>query len=222
MKRDLALCFFGLGALACLGVSVPATATAMELFHGYWWGIVATAVFEIGAVGSELTTLAIPQWRKRMLALTIALLLATTGANYALGVDAFVRANLPATYASVNSAGYSWLLAMVASALFPALLFVFLVAFTARWRMVAGGEDWKTLRQRLASSGALVESLSAELAQTRHMLTQETAQRGALVAEELIVVARRELSVRQLSRVLGAPESTVRRKLAQIGEEPSP
>lgn len=140
-QRDLALTFFGLGAFACLIVSLPATATAMELFHGYVWGIVATAVFEIGAVGSELTTLAIPQWRKRMLVLTIVLLLATTGANYALGVDAFVRASLPATYAAVNSAGYSWLLAVIAAGLFPALLFVFLVAFTARYRMLRGHYD---------------------------------------------------------------------------------
>lgn len=217
MKRDLALYFFGIAALLCLLVSLPATATAMELFHGWWWGLLATAVFEIGAVGSELTTLAIPQWRKRMLGLTVALLLATTGANYALGVDAFVKAQLPATYAGVNAAGYGWLLAIVASALFPTLLFVFLVAFTARYRMVAGGEDWRALRQRLTDSDALVASLSAELAQTRHMLTQG----GAVVTEEIITVARRELSMRQLAKLLGAPESSVRRKLAKVETEVS-
>ncbi len=219
MKKDLALIFFGLGALACLVVSIPATATAMELFHGYRWGVLATGVFEVGAVGSELATLAIPQWRKRLLCLTIALLLATTGANYALGADAFATALLPATYATIRAAGFGWLLSVVASALFPALLFVFLTATTARYRMLVGGEDWRGLRQRLKDTGALVESLSAELAHTRHALAQETAQRGALVTEEVIVVARRELSVRHLAKLVGTPESSLRRKLAQIEQE---
>lgn len=221
MKKDIALIFFAAGALACLIVSVPATATAMELFHGLWWGVLATAVFEVGAVGSELATLAIPQWRKRLLALTVFLLLATTGANYALGADAFARAALPATYEGIRVAGYGWLLSVVASALFPALLFVFLTATTARYRMLTAGEDWRGLRRRLADAGALVESLSAELAQARYMLTQETAQRGAVVTEEVITVARRELSVRHLAKLLGAPESTLRRKLAQIEQEVS-
>lgn len=215
MKRDPALLFFAVGALFCLIVSVPATGTAMQLFHGQWWGVLATAVFEVGAVGSELATLAIPQWRKRLLALTIILLLATTGANYALGADEFAKAALPATYEGIRAGGYGWLLSIVASALFPALLFVFLTATTARYRMLTSGEDWRGMRQRLSDTGALVESLSAELAQARHMLEQ----RGALVTEELIVVARRELSVRHLAKLVGAPESTLRRKLAQIEEE---
>ncbi len=139
MKKDKALWFFGLAALACLGVSIPATAKAMQLFHGYEGGIAAMLVFEIGAVGSELATLAIPQWRKRLLLLTVTLLILTTGGNYALGVDHFSGAQLDGTYATIRAAGAGWLLAIMSSAIFPALLFVFLTAFTARFRMVRGG-----------------------------------------------------------------------------------
>lgn len=249
LRTDPALYFFGLGALACLVVSVPATAAAMELFHGFAWGIVATVVFEIGAVGSELSTLAIPQWRKRLMCLTIALLLATTGANYALGVDAFLKATLPTSYAEVRAAGLGWLLAVVASALFPALLFVFLTAFTARYRMLRGGYDtpmavvafwlgsaWKIqraeydaqlaqVRQELSQFG---ESAGAELAHLRNQLAgwserasraeERLAQQPALITEEIVTVARRELSMRQLAKVLELPESTVRRKVARIEE----
>lgn len=139
MKHDRALTFFGLAALACLLVSLPATLKAMQLFHGSYGGYLATFVFEIGAVGSELATLAIPQWRGRLLALTVALLLLTTGGNYALGIDHFGTAQMDtgSTYATIRQGGYGWLLAIMSSAIFPSLLLVFLTAFTARWRMVA-------------------------------------------------------------------------------------
>jgi len=141
-NKDSALWFFGLAALACLLVSLPATLKAMELFHGSAGGIAATFVFEIGAVGAELATLAIPQWRKRLLLLTITLLVLTTGGNYALGVDHFGTAqDIGTTYATIRAAGMGWLLAIMSSAIFPALLFVFLTAFTARFRMVRGGYD---------------------------------------------------------------------------------
>lgn len=141
MKKDKALIFFGLAALACLLVSLPATFKAMELFHGKM-GAAATFVFEIGAVGAELATLAIPQWRKRLLVLTVTLLILTTGGNYALGVDHFgTAADIGPTYAAIRAAGAGWLLAILSSAIFPALLFVFLTAFTARYRMVRGGYD---------------------------------------------------------------------------------
>lgn len=138
-RNDPAIYFFGLAALACLLVSLPATLAAMQLFHGHEAGFVATFVFEIGAVGSELATLAIPQWRGRLLLLTITLLVLTTGGNYALGIDHFGSAELVSgtTYASIRQAGAGWLLAIMSSAIFPALLLVFLTAFTARWRMVA-------------------------------------------------------------------------------------
>jgi hypothetical protein len=136
--KDRALVFFGLAALACLLVSLPATLRAMQLFHGDYGGFVATFVFEIGAVGAELATLAIPQWRGRLLLLTVVLLVLTTGGNYALGIDHFGSAQLDSgtTYATIRAAGAGWLLAIMSSAIFPALLLVFLTAFTARWRMV--------------------------------------------------------------------------------------
>jgi hypothetical protein len=137
-KKDHALTFFGLAALACLLVSLPATLKAMQLFHGSYGGYLATFVFEIGAVGSEIATLAIPQWRGRLLLLTITLLLLTTGGNYALGIDHFGTAQMDAgsTYDTIRQAQYGWLLAIMSSAIFPSLLLVFLTAFTARWRMV--------------------------------------------------------------------------------------
>lgn len=141
-KNDIALWFFGAAALACLLVSLPATLAAMALFHGSYGGIAATLVFEIGAVGAELASLAIPQWRKRLTTLTIVLLVLTTGGNYALGVDHFGAAqDIGTTYAAIRAAGAGWLLAIMSSAIFPALLFVFLTAFTARYRMVKGGYD---------------------------------------------------------------------------------
>lgn len=140
-KKDRALIFFGLAALACLLVSLPATLRAMQLFHGDYGGFVATFVFEIGAVGAELATLAIPQWRGRLLLLTVTLLVLTTGGNYALGIDHFGSAQLDSgtTYATIRQSGAGWLLAIMSSAIFPALLLVFLTACTARWRMVAAG-----------------------------------------------------------------------------------
>lgn len=137
-KTDRALIFFGLASLACLIVSLPATLAAMQLFHGDYGGFVATFVFEIGAVGSELATLAIPQWRGRLLILTVVLLILTTGGNYALGIDHFGAATMDSTstYAAIRTAGAGWLLAIMSSAIFPALLLVFLTAFTARYRMV--------------------------------------------------------------------------------------
>jgi len=137
-RIDPALIFFGLASLACLLVSLPATLAAMQLFHGDQFGVAATFVFEIGAVGAELATLAIPQWRGRLLLLTIVLLVLTTGGNYALGIDHFGSAQMDAgsTYATIRAAGAGWLLAMLSSAIFPALLLVFLTATTARYRML--------------------------------------------------------------------------------------
>jgi hypothetical protein len=141
LRKDPALWFFGLVALACLSVSIPATLIAMELFHGATWDKPAVVVFEIGAVGAELATIAIPQWRRRLMFLTILLLLATSGTNYAHGADLFVQAAAPGTYEAIRGAGYGWLLAAIAAGMFPALLFVFLTAFTARWRMLRARYD---------------------------------------------------------------------------------
>ncbi len=242
-SRDLALWFFGLSALACLSVSLPATAKAMELFHGNLEGIAATLVFEIGAVGAELATLAIPQWRKRLLLLTITLLLLTTGGNYALGVDTFGGAtDIGSTYAEIRTAGAGWLLAIMSSAIFPALLFVFLTAFTARYRMVRGGYDtpmralafwmavqWQSvaardtsladLRRMLAERESTLTLTRQELAATQHTLTE----RPAPETVEVIVVAKHRLTWQQLERAVtelrqmdGVSQTTIRRHVAAL------
>ena len=142
LTRDPALWFFGIGVLACLVVSLPATSRAMMLLHGGTWGIIAMIVFEFGAVGSEIASLWIPQWRGRLTAATITLLLATTAMNYALGVDHVAGAALEGgTYATLRTGGYGWLMALVGAAVFPAFLFGFLTAFTARVRMILGKYD---------------------------------------------------------------------------------
>jgi DNA-binding transcriptional regulator YiaG len=232
LSTDPALWFFGTVALACLTVSIPATSAAMRLFHGVGWGLAAVVVFEIGAVGAELATIAIPQWRKRLMLLTIVLLLATTGTNYAHGADEFAKAALPRTYQSIAVAGYGWLLATVAAGMFPALLFVFLTAFTARWRMLKAGLDtpWRAVafwvstfgqymstrvdraeqaRNEAEQRAALAEQRAADLEQRLHS-------RPAPVEVEVIQVARAQLTLDQAAELFGMSKSTLRRRVAQL------
>lgn len=209
MKKDRSLWFFGLAALACLAVSLPATLKAMELFHGSVGGAVATFVFEIGAVGAELATLAIPQWRKRLLALTILLLVLTTGGNYALGVDHFGGAkDIGTTYATIRAAGAGWLLAIMSSAIFPALLFVFLTAFTARYRMVRGGYAtpagalafWvSSYGQWLNSRAVAAEQLVSSLEQSMSTSEQEAVKTRA-ATEQMHAEYERRLSTAEQER----------------------
>lgn len=241
--KDTALWFFGLAALACLGVSIPATAKAMQLFHGNVGGIAATLVFEIGAVGAELATLAIPQWRKRLMVLTVLLLVLTTGGNYALGVDHFGSASdVGGTYAAIRTAGAGWLLAIMSSAIFPALLFVFLTAFTARYRMVKGGYDtpagvlafwmavhWQeltALRQgETDARKALTESDSLLTTERRTVaaLRRELAARPAPETIEVVYVAkhrltwdRLETAVLEMRQADSISQSTIRRRVAAL------
>lgn len=232
MKRlhnDKALWFFGLAAFACLAVSLPATLKAMELFHGSYGGIAATFVFEIGAVGAELATLAIPQWRKRLLLLTITLLILTTGGNYALGVDHFGGAALDSgtTYATIRAAGYGGLLAIMSSAIFPALLFVFLTAFTARFRMVRGGYDtpagalafWMSsygqwLNTRVNTAEQLVSSLeqSMSTSEQQAILAHAAAERARADYEQRLTSAEqeRERLFDEASQLAGRYDQTVK------------
>ena len=247
MKRpnsDTALWFFGLAALACLLVSLPATLAAMQLFHGNYIGVAATFVFEIGAVGAELASLAIPQWRKRLMLLTITLLALTTGGNYALGVDHFGGAALDSgtTYATIRAADWGWLLAIMSSAIFPALLFVFLTAFTARFKMVRGGYDtpmaavafwlaahWQTVadaRHDLAGVRQVLAERDIVLAATRQALadTKRTlAERPAPETVEVVIVAKHRLTWPQLERAVAElrqldsiSQTTIRRHVAAL------
>lgn len=242
--KDRALWFFGMASLACLLVSLPATAKAMQLFHGNAGGIAATLVFEIGAVGAELATLAIPQWRKRLLLLTITLLVLTTGGNYALGIDHFGSAELDygSTYATIRQASMGWLLAIMSSAIFPALLLVFLTAFTARWRMVRGHYDtpmaavafwlashWQALageRQALADARQLIAERDAALADTRQALAdmrRALAERPAPETVEIVYVAKARLTWQQMERLAvewrqlaSISQTTIRRHVAAL------
>lgn len=224
MKTDRALWFFGLASLACLAVSIPATATAMRLFHGDRGGLAATVVFEIGAVGSELATLAIPQWRRRLGLLTIVLLTLTTGGNYVLGVDTFLSAVLlpGSTYASIRLAGYGPLLAVVSSAIFPSLLFVFLTAFTARCRMLRSGEDWHALKERAVraeQARAAAEQRVSGLELALDSLRQELSSRPAPVEIEVIQVVRARLTLEQAATLFDRSVSTIRRRVAQLEQK---
>jgi hypothetical protein len=228
-SKDLALWFFGLAALACLLVSLPATAKAMQLFHGSEGGIVATLVFEIGAVGAELATLAIPQWRKRLMLLTITLLILTTGGNYALGVDHFGTAqDIGTTYATIRAAGAGWLLAIMSSAIFPALLFVFLTAFTARYRMVECGA---MLLQQIGTDMEQVraqrETALQELQQLKEWTRNALQQRDTEIADlrmrpqlsdnaDTLVVAGSAVGCNALARALKIQPSAISRAVKKL------
>ena len=243
-RADPALLFFAAGALACLLVSIPATAAAMEIFHGARWGRIATGVFEFGAVGLELMGLWIPQWRKRLLLSMLLMLLITTAFNYALGVDAYISAALlpGTTYAAIRAHDYGWLLTIAASALFPAMLGGFLLGFTARARMVMArfgtpmsviafwlAAHWQSLNsaeQRVNTAEharALAEQYvkdyeqrvnSAEQVATR--LRQELSTRPAPLTIEVVRVARYQLTYEQLATLAGASVSTIRRRLPEL------
>lgn len=240
-RTDPALIFFGLGALACLVVSIPATSAAMDIFHGTTWGMVATGVFEIGAVGLELMSLAIPQWRTRLLLSMIGMLVITTMFNYALGLDAYVNAALlPAmTYAQIRAAGYGWLLTIAASALFPGMLGGFLLGFTARARMVRAklhtpmaavalwlstygqwlNGQWQGAEQRLSTAelARIAHEQRALLAeQLVSDLRRELSSRPAPMTVEIIEVTRYRLTYEHLAQLAGVSVSTIRRRLPEL------
>lgn len=240
-RTDPALIFFALGTLACLIVSIPATSEAMDIFHGDQWGAVATGVFEFGAVGLELMSLWIPQWRGRLLLSMTLMLIITTLFNYALGGDRYFAATLTTTttYAAIRAAGYGWLLTVASSALFPAMLGGFLLGFTARARMVraklhtpmSATAFWLSTYWQIVSSAmstaeqarAAAEQRAADaehrlsmaeqlLKQTRH----ELSSRPAPMEIEIIQVARYRLTYEQLAQLAGSSVSTIRRRLPEL------
>lgn len=192
MRRaeQAALWFFAAGTLLTLGVSLPATYAALALFHdaGGWGGWVLTlfalVVFELGAVGAKLATLAIPRWRWRLSLLTVALLLVTTAANYAHGYDLSQAAHASPTLAAVLRDPRGAVVATVAAAaLFPLLLFVFLSAFVARAEQLARGRAvlariWRIVarsRARVAATRARLADARAELAAAHRTLAETRA-----------------------------------------------
>lgn len=140
--RDIASWFFGVAALLTLIVSLPATYAVLEPFHnsgqaGTLLALFAVMVFEIGAVGAKLITLAVPQWSKRLNVLTLVLLVLTTLANFAHGLDLFSRADLAPSLDAVRRSGGATWAAIGAAALFPALLYTWLASLVARCKMLA-------------------------------------------------------------------------------------
>lgn len=218
-----ALAFFGAGTLLTLGVSLPATYAALALFHddrgGWGWVLTlfALIVFELGAVGAKLATLAIPRWRGRLTLLTVALLGVTTAANYAHGYDLSQAAQATPTLAAVLRDPNGAVAATVAAAaLFPLLLFVFLSAFVARaeqlargravvariWRIVAHARAW-VARTRAALADARAELAAAHrtLAETRAALAAAEAEAAQartaeLAARDRAAVAEGDLAAR--------------------------
>lgn len=242
-RTDPALIFFALGTLACLIVSIPATSIAMDIFHGETWGVVATGVFEIGAVGLELMSLAIPQWRGRLLLSMIGMLVITTLFNYATGGDRYVAAPLTTTttYAAIRDAGYGWLLTVISSALFPAMLGGFLLGFTARARMVRAKQhtpmaaaalwmstydqwlhgQWKDAEQRVSAAEQLCAGVEQRLAtaeQQMNNLRRELNNRPAPMEVEVIRVARGQFTLEQLAGLAGVSVSTIRRRLTESAD----
>ena len=194
------LWFFGASVLLTLAVSIPATYTALSVWHNdgspYGWvlAVFALVVFEVGAVGAKLATLAIPEWRGRLTALTIGLLTVTTGANYAHGYDLSQAAQAQPTLAGILHNPYGAVVATLATAaLFPALLFVFLSAFVSRCEAFANYRDALAIaREQFALLHEKYEDTREQLANAREVSVGD---------------------VRSAMRVLvaaGAPEATMR------------
>lgn len=125
-----ALVGFALLALLTLWVSIPATYAALSPFHKGTERAAALVVFEIGAVFLKVIALAIPIWYPRLNLGTLALLILTTGANYAYGYDLSATESLTPTLAALRADPWGGVLyALVASAVFPGLLYAALSAF---------------------------------------------------------------------------------------------
>lgn len=246
MKRAelFALVFFGAGTLLTLGVSLPATYAALALFHndGAWTGVVlsgfALLVYEFGAVGAKLATLAIPRWKGRLTALTLGLLVVTTGANYAHGYDLSQAAQASPTLRALlhNPAG-AVVATLAAAALFPALLFVFLSAFVARaeqlvrgravvariWRIVARSRAWvAATRARIADARAELAAAHRTLAETRAALAAaeaEAAQARAALADEMQEAAAARGDLAERGARLAQYEDWLRQAQAELERE---
>lgn len=174
LRRDVPAQFFAACAVLTLTVSIPATFALLRPFHdaGGWIGVAfavfAMLVLEIGAVGAKLISVVIPRWWWHLTALTVALLVLTTLGNYLHGVELFRAAQLPPTLAAIrNDTTGAWLAPLLAAALFPLLLFVWLTALTERLKMIGGDNTH-------------VASLQAELTEARQVIVRLTQQLDAV------------------------------------------
>lgn len=248
--RDIACMFFGVAAVLTLCVSLPATYAVLAPFHndgsplGQLLAIFAVVVFEVGAVGAKLITLAIPEWARRLNVLTLVLLLLTTAANYAHGADLLATAPLASSLAQVRQAGYGPLAAVGAAALFPTLLYVWLSAFVARCKVRAStmqqtvtqrDAQMAQVRQLRAAHDALGTTLrqieierDTLAAQVRHAsgaeasafgaVRQVETERDALAAQIGHIVQERDALAAQV-REAGSVEATLHGTVRQIEQE---
>lgn len=221
--RDPAVQFFGIAAVLTLAISVPATWAGLAPFHATGPDDVllptaAMLVFEIGAVGAKLITLAVPQWSMRLNLLTLVLLLLTTLANYAHGLDLFLAASLPPSLAAVRSDPTGQVLITIgAAALFPSLLYAWLTAVVARCKMLA------------VHHGACAAQRDTALVQVEQ-LTEHVAhlvrERDTLQVQVLETAAQRdtaresEQAAYSTLRHMEAQLSQVEREYAQLRDTP--
>lgn len=181
LRRDVPAQFFAACAVLTLTVSIPATFALLRPFHdaGGWSGVAfavfAMLVLEIGAVGAKLISVVIPKWWWHLTALTVALLVLTTLGNYLHGVELFHAAELPPTLAAIrDDKTGAWLAPLLAAALFPLLLFVWLTALTERLKALTTFEQ---------SVNAHATSLQAELTEARQVIVKLTEQVNTKVTE---------------------------------------
>lgn len=225
LRTDPAVWFFGLAAGLTLAVSIPATFALLRPFHdaggliGSGLAVFAMLVFEIGAVGAKLITLAVPTWRGRLLILTIVLLALTTAGNYLHGAELFRAAELPPTLAKLRTDGYGGLLSAGAAALFPTLLFIWLQALVSRIEMIAHLDQREQRLTQLehelsrreqdvsrrvaaltADEQALIDRALALDSRERHLITNEQ-ERVITIREEVIRIATAELTWPQFEQV---------------------
>jgi hypothetical protein len=219
--RDFALWFFGFGILFTLLVSMPSTYAIAKPFHrAVELTLFVLFVLEFGQVGSKLAQLAVPQWKGRLNALAISLLVLTTLANYADAADTFATAELSGTLLWVRQQGLGWLAAIGMAAIFPVLLFVFLTAFVARvvaLRHERAQRDAGVARVRRWKQWR-ASSVARRWRSVRHAVAQMTQQRDAALA--LVTQQAEELRQRgdELAQLASALEET-NHDLRQLEDE---
>jgi hypothetical protein len=245
LRRDVPAQFFAACAVLTLTVSIPATFALLRPFHdaGGWIGVAfavfAMLVLEIGAVGAKLISVVIPRWWWHLTALTVALLVLTTLGNYLHGVELFRAAELPPTLAAIrNDKLGAWLAPLLAAALFPLLLFVWLTALTERLKALTAYEQVMSRREqelehreqaldnRLATSEQVMSNRTRELARREQALIEREQAPAQIEQVEVIEVATYRLTWRQFEQVASkavasksASLSSLRRLVASVAED---
>ena len=224
LHHDTAVWFFGVAALLTLAVSIPATFALLRPFHDGWWlSLFAMIVFELGAVGAKLITLAVPKWRGRLLFLTLALLFLTTIGNYLHGAELFRAAELPPTLDTLRAKGLDWILVTGSAALFPSLLFIWLQAFVARIEMIS---HLDSREQRLDEREQELNEREQQVRSQESELREREQQPIRIEQVETIRIATAELTWKQFEQVVSkaltskaSSLGTLRRLVSSVEQE---